>query len=74
MFWATATASCWGQRRFLCKINKAEYIQKVDSIVAELEATNSSPLQTTLQTALDETSKEKQYYLNQDGAVYLKTA
>lgn len=59
---------------FFAKINKAEYIQKVDSIVAELEATNSSPLQTTLQTALDETSKEKQYYLNQDGAVYLKTA
>lgn len=56
------------------KVNKAEYVQKVDGIVAELEASSSSPLRVTLQAALDETSKEKQYYLNQDGVVYLKVS
>lgn len=54
------------------KTNKADYVQQIDTIVAELETSSSSPLQTTLQSALAETSKEKQYYLNQNGEVYLK--
>lgn len=57
---------------FLTKINKTEYIQQIDSIVAELEAVSDSPLQVTLQSALGETSKKQQYYLNTDGEVYLK--
>ena len=56
------------------KVNKAKCIQQIDSIVAELEATSNSPLQATLQSALDETRKEKQYYLNKDGEVYLKAS
>lgn len=75
--------NCFGQLQHLLagvkegvlfKINKAEYVQQIDSIVAELESTSSSPLQTTLQSALAETGREKQYYLNRDGEVYLKVS
>lgn len=75
--------SCFGQLQHLLagakeglftKVNKADYIQQIDAIVGELETSNISPLQTTLQSALDETSKEKQYYLNREGEVYLKVS
>ena len=56
------------------KVNKADYIQQIDAIVSELETTNTSHLQTTLQTALGETTKKKQYCLNKDGVVYLKVS
>lgn len=59
---------------FLTKINKAEYTHQIDNIVSELETINDSPLQNTLQTALGEVSKEKQYYLNKDREVYLKVS
>lgn len=59
---------------FLTKINKTEYIQQIDGIVGELEAISDSPLQTTLQTALGETSKRKQFCLNKEGEVYLKVS
>lgn len=73
--------NCFGQLQHLLagakeglfnKVNKSEYVQQIDAIVAELEANSSSPLQATLQSALAETSREKQYYLNRDGEVYLK--
>ena len=73
--------NCFGQLQHLlagtkdgifAKVNKANYVQQVDVIVTELEANSSSPLQTTLQSALGEMSKEKQYYLNRNGEVYLK--
>lgn len=75
--------NCFGQLQHLLagakeglfvKVNKAEYVQQIDAIVAELEASSSSPLQTTLQSALSETAKEKQYYLNREGEVYLKVS
>lgn len=75
--------NCFGQLQHLLagskeglfvKVNKAEYVQQIDAIVAELEASSSSPLQTTLQSALSETTKEKQYYLNREGEVYLKVS
>ena len=75
--------SCFGQLQHLLagakeglfvKVNKAEYVQQISTIVAELEASNISPLQTTLQSALDMTTKEKQYYLNHEGEVYLKVS
>lgn len=56
------------------KIDKAGYIQQVDVIVTELEEAADSPLQTTLRSALEETRKEKKYYMAQDGVVYLETA
>lgn len=74
--------NCFGQLQhllagakdgWLSKVSKADYVQQVDGIVAELEASNNSPLQTALQSALSEIRKEKQYYLNQDGEIYLKT-
>lgn len=75
--------NCFGQLQHLlagakeglfAKVNKAEYVQQIDAIVAELEASSSSPLQTTLQSALSETTKEKQYYLSREGEVYLKVS
>jgi len=75
--------NCFGQLQHLLagakeglfvKVNKAEYVQQIDAIVVELEASSSSPLQTTLQSALSETTKEKQYYLNREGEVYLKVS
>jgi len=75
--------NCFGQLQHLLagakeglfvKVNKAEYVQQIDAIVVELEASSSSPLQTTLQSALSETTKEKQYYLSREGEVYLKVS
>lgn len=75
--------NCFGQLQHLLagakegiftKVNKAEYVQQIDAIVAELESSNSSPLQTALQSALSETNKEKQYCLKRDGEVYLKVS
>lgn len=75
--------NCFGQLQHLLagakeglfvKVNKTEYVQQIDAIVTELEASNSSSLQTALQSALNETTKEKQYYLNCEGEVYLKVS
>lgn len=75
--------NCFGQLKQLLaatkenpfvKVNKAEYMQQIDDILAELESSGASPLQTTLQSALTETRKEKQYCLNRDGEVYLKVS
>lgn len=75
--------NCFGQLQHLLagakegifnKVNKSEYVQQIDAIVAELETSTNSPLQVTLQSALTETNKEKQYYLNQGGEVYLKVS
>lgn len=62
----------WAKDGIFAKVGKSDYIQQVDAIVAELETNTDSPLQAALQSALSETSKEKQYYLSQDGDVYLK--
>jgi len=56
------------------KIDKTGYIKQIDAIVMELEEPADSPLQVTLRSALEETGKEKQYYMTQDGVIYLKTA
>lgn len=56
------------------KVNKAEYIQQIDSIVSELETTTISHLQTTLQSALSESSRKKQFCLNKKGELYLKVS
>lgn len=73
--------NCFGQLKQLLagakegpftKVNKAEYMQQIDDIIAELESSSVSPLQTTLQSSLSETRSEKQYCLTSDGEVYLK--
>lgn len=75
--------NCFGQLQHLLsgtkeglftKVNKIEYSQQIDSIVAELEASSSSPLQATLESALREVNQPKQYYLNSDGEVYLRVS
>lgn len=73
--------NCFGQLQHLlagtkdglfAKVSKTDYIQQVDAIVAELEASFNSPLQVTLQSGLAEVMKEKCFYLNEDGDVYIK--
>lgn len=73
--------SCFGQLRHLlagakdgifAKVSKTDYVRQVDAIVAELETSFDSPLQVTLQSGLTEVTKEKCYYLSEDGEVYLK--
>lgn len=56
------------------KSNKADYIHQIDDMVLELEASNLSPLQMTLKSALSESNKERDFYLSQDGNVYLKVS
>lgn len=75
--------NCFGQLQHLlagakdgifAKVSKVDYIQQIDAIVAELETSIDSPLQATLQSGLAEVTKEKCYYLNEDGVVYLKVS
>lgn len=72
--------NCFGQLQHLLaaakdglfiKVNKNEYIQQIDAIVAALETTTPSQLQTDLYAALSEINEKKQYYINQGGEVYL---
>lgn len=74
---------CFGQLQQLlagtkegpfAKVDKRDYIRQVDAIATELERCGVSPLQSTLQSALSEIGKEKQYYLTKDGEVYLKAS
>ena len=51
-----------------------EAANKVNAIVERMNGIITSPLLTELRSTLGETSKEKQYYLTQDGGVYLLKA
>lgn len=59
---------------FLSKNSKTEHIKQIDGIVTALETISNSPLQDTLRSALGEIGKEKKFYLNKDGEVYLKVS
>lgn len=55
------------------KLDKESLIKQVDGIMEELVTPDSSPLQRTLQSALDQLDEKRQYYIS-DSGVYLKAS
>lgn len=55
------------------KVDKEPLVKQVSGIMEELVTPGSSPLQVTLQSALDELNKKRQYYIS-GGEVYLKVS